>query len=142
VHVPARSNPDADRPGGRFAEIFANGDAAVKTFPDLASVLREIRRTHPGRADLIAIGVSANPAMKIVEDSCGFVTVLIGLPRSIVETFDVDDEVVIAFDHGMMRAAGVVGFLWEDDSGPPPESEPRPRRPEMPLQRGFRILRR
>jgi hypothetical protein len=111
--------------GGRFAEIFAYGDAYVQPIPDLASAAREIVRLHPGGADVILLGVSANQGMKITRDSLGFITVLIGLQRGTVEMFSDGDEVVVAFNQGAMRAGTVIGFLWEGGDAPdsaPPES--------------------
>jgi YD repeat-containing protein len=39
-----------------------------------------------------------------------------GLPSAVVP--DVDDEVLVVFEHGDVRAPLVIGFLWGDDDGP------------------------
>jgi len=111
---------------GGFAEIFAYGDASVQPITDLASAAYEIRRSHPLGADLILIGRSAVQGMKTVQDLWG-VSVLIGLPPATLQMFygGDGDEVLIAFDQGALRPAGIIGFLWEGGSGPetnPPES--------------------
>jgi hypothetical protein len=116
----------ASMPRGKFAEIFAYGDASVQPISDLASAVYKIRMFHPGGADLILIGMSTVQGMKIIQDSWGFISVLIGLPRGALEMFSTgDDEVLVAFDHGALRPAGVIGFLWEGGRSPdsrPPES--------------------
>lgn len=127
--VPAgRSKPAvvaSSMPRGRFGEIFAHGDVSVESVLDLASAFSKIRRLHPGGVDLILIGISTVQGMKIIRDSAGFISVLIGLSRGTLDTFSVGDEVLVAFDHGALRPAGVVGFLWEGGNGPdsrPPTS--------------------
>jgi hypothetical protein len=112
-------------PRGKFAEIFAYGDASVQPISDLASAVYKVRMFHPGGADLILIGMSTVQGMKIVQDSWGFINVLIGLSRATLEMFSAGDEVLVAFDHGALRPAGVIGFLWEGGNAPdsrPPES--------------------
>lgn len=111
---------------GRFAEIFAYGDASVQPISDLASAVYEIRRSYPRGADLILIGLSTVQGMKIIQDVWG-ISVLIGLrPATLGMFFTADgDEVLVAFDQGALRPAGVIGFLWEGGSTPdsrPPES--------------------
>jgi hypothetical protein len=125
--APGRSRPAvaSSMPRGKFAEIFAYGDASVQPISDLASAVHEIRRFHPRGADLILIGMSTVQGMKIIQDSWGFISVLIGLQRATLEMFSAGDEVLVAFDHGALRPAGVVGFLWAGGNGPdsrPPES--------------------
>jgi len=109
----------SSRPRGRFAEIFAYGDASVQPISDLASAAYEIRKSHPRGADLILIGLSAIQGMKIIEDVWG-ISVLIGLrPATLGMFFTADgDEVLVAFDQGALRPAGVIGFLWEGGSAP------------------------
>jgi len=102
---------------GRFAEIFSHGDSSVKPIRDLASAVREIAKVHPGGADLILLGRSTNQGMKIIRDSWGFISLLIGLRRDVLETLSAGDEVVVAFNHGAIRAGAVIGFLWEGGSG-------------------------
>ena len=116
----------SSRPRGRFVEIFPYGDASVLRVANLASAAYQIRLTHPRGADSILIGVSAIPGMKMIQDFRG-VSVLIGVPRSSLEIFLADDgdEVLVAFDRGALRPAGVIGFLWDGGSGAdsrPPES--------------------
>jgi len=122
-----RAASPSTRPG-KFAEVFARGDAAVQPFPDLMSAAYEIRMSHPRGADLILIGMSAVQGMKIIQD-CWGVTVLIGLPPSSLAMFspETGDEVRVAFDQGALRPAGVIGFLWDGGNAPtsgPPESKP------------------
>jgi hypothetical protein len=123
---------------GRFAEIFAHGDASVQPIPDLAYAAREIFRSHPGGADVILLGVSANQGMKITRDSLGSITVRIGLQRGVLEMFTEDDEVLVAFVPGAMRAATVIGFLWEGGDSAPPESNSTSPKPTL---RSIRHLR-
>ena len=118
-----RSTVRSSMPHGNFAEIFAYGDASVHPISDLASAVCKIRSFHPGGADLILIGMSTVPGMKIIRDSWGFINVLIGLRRV---TLEAGDDVLVAFDHGALRPAGVIGFLWEGGDAPdsrPPESD-------------------
>ena len=125
--APGRSRPTApsSTPRGKFAQIFGYGDASVEPISDLASAVIKIRTVHPSGADLILIGTSTVQGMKIILDSWGFISVLIGLPRGTVESFSAGDDVYVAFDHGALRPAGIIGFLWEGGNGPgscPPES--------------------
>jgi hypothetical protein len=122
--APGRSRPavPSSMPRGKFAEIFAYGDASVQPISDLASAAYNICMFHPGGADLILIGMSAVQGMKIIQDSWGLISVLIGLPRVTLEMFSDGDEVAVAFDHGALRPAGVIGFLWA--GGNAPESRP------------------
>jgi len=124
--APGRMRPAVpSSPRGKFAEIFAYGDASVQPISDLASAVYTIRRFHPRGADLILIGMSAVQGMKVIQDSWGSISVLIGLSRGTLATFEAGDEVLIAFDHGALRPAGVIGFLWEGGNAPdsrPPES--------------------
>jgi hypothetical protein len=121
-----RSRPavPASMPRGKFAEIFAYRDAFIHRIPNLASAFYEIRKFHASGADLILIGMSKVQGMKISQDSWGFITVLIGLLPATLQMNTLDDEVQIAFAHGALKPAGVIGFLWEDGNGPgsrPPE---------------------
>ena len=118
--APGRSRPalPSSAPRGKFAEIFAYGEASVEPFPDLASAVHKIRSAHPCGADLILIGMSTVQGMKMIQDSWGFITVMIGLSRATLEMFSADDEVLVAFDHGALRPAAVIGFLWEGGNAP------------------------
>jgi hypothetical protein len=129
-------------PRGKFAEIFAHGDVAVQPIVDLASAVYKIRLFHPGGADLILIGMSIVQGMKMSKDSWGFISVLIGLGPTTLKMFSADDEVVVAFERGALRPAGVIGFLW-DGSGPdsrPPESNSTLTRSRLDGIRHFRRL--
>jgi len=117
-----RSTARSPLPRGKFAEIFAYGDVSVQPITDLASAAYKIRTSHPGGADLIVIGMSTVRGMKIIQDSWGFINVLIGLDRATLDMLEDGDEVVVAFNQGALRPAGVIGFLW--DGGNSPESRP------------------
>jgi len=139
-----RSAAHFARSRGRFAEIFADGDAAVQQISDVRSAISVIRGSHPRGADLILIGLSAVPGLKVIEDLWG-VTVLIGLHPTTLDLYfapDAGDEVLVAFDQGALRPAGVIGFLWEGGSAPasqPPESNPTMTKSRL---NGIRHLRR
>jgi hypothetical protein len=120
----SKAAPPGSAPSGKFAEIFAHGDASVEPIPDLMSAVYKIRQSHPRGADLILIGMSHVQGMKISQDLCGFITVLIGLSPTTFARFEGDDEVCVAFDHGALRPGAVIGFLWEagDGQDSPPKS--------------------
>ncbi len=48
-----------------------------------------------------------------------------GLPTAVLP--DVDDEVLVLFEHGDLNAPVTVGFLWSDDGGPSVSLTPRGR---------------
>ena len=136
--------PNASRPRGRLAEIFAYADPSVKPIPDLAAAVYEIRASHPCGADIILIGVSDVQGMKIIQDWWG-ITVLIGLSPSRAQVFspEAGDEVTVVFDHGALRPAGVIGFLWEGENAPdssPPESNSGATQPRLNAIRHLRRL--
>lgn len=52
---------------------------------------------------------------------------------------EVDDEALVAFQHGDVRFPYVVGFLWSEQA-PPPERSPAPGRRELRSVRGHTVV--
>ena len=99
-----------------YMKIDGIKSVTMKPYAGAASLVTEVRKTHPRGVDQILIGEAAKPGFAIVKDKQGIIAILIGLLQPSVQKLEVTGSSDVQLLRGAAKPTGGVNILLGDGS--------------------------
>ncbi len=99
-----------------YMQIDGIKSVTMKPYAGAASLVTEVRKTHPRGVDQILIGEAAKPGFAIVQNKQGIIAILIGLLQPSVQKLEAPGSSDLQLLRGAAKPTGAVGIMMGDGS--------------------------